>query len=265
MPPVYINGQEVVKRYVGIQEVIAAYVGSQQVFSSLWLPLSLTALRAWYDLSDLSTMFQDSAGTIPVTAHGQPVGKILDKSGNGYHASQPSNNSRPLYKTDGTYHRLWFDGVDDFLVTASNIGISAPPLSSFSGVLAADVTKNQCCWSNGRYIDGINISKQRFTTVGALDYYQTTPTLLSGSKYVFSKVFDTGFDCKFRTNGANEELVFGVADTGSAQDVLIIGAYSGGYYFYGDLFSLIICAAQCSVAEIAAAEQFVAAKTGVFF
>lgn len=35
---------------------------------------------AWYDPSDLSTMFQDSAGTTPVTADGQPVGLILDKS-----------------------------------------------------------------------------------------------------------------------------------------------------------------------------------------
>ena len=33
-----------------------------------------------YDPNDLSTMFQDAAGTIPVTAVGQPVGLILDKS-----------------------------------------------------------------------------------------------------------------------------------------------------------------------------------------
>ena len=31
----------------------------------------------WYDPSDMSTMFQDSAGTTPVTAAGQPVGLIL--------------------------------------------------------------------------------------------------------------------------------------------------------------------------------------------
>ena len=36
---------------------------------------------AWYDPSDLTTMFQDRAGTTPVTADGQTVGKILDKSG----------------------------------------------------------------------------------------------------------------------------------------------------------------------------------------
>lgn len=34
----------------------------------------------WYDPSDLSTMFQDSAGTQPVTTPGQPVGLLLDKS-----------------------------------------------------------------------------------------------------------------------------------------------------------------------------------------
>ncbi|WP_436913585.1 hypothetical protein [Acinetobacter schindleri] len=33
-----------------------------------------------YDPNDLTTMFQDSAGTIPVTGAGQPVGLMLDKS-----------------------------------------------------------------------------------------------------------------------------------------------------------------------------------------
>lgn len=37
---------------------------------------------AWYDPSDFLTMFQDSDGTVPVTAAGQPVGRILDKSKN---------------------------------------------------------------------------------------------------------------------------------------------------------------------------------------
>ena len=35
---------------------------------------------AWYDPSDLTTLFQDSAGTTPVTAAGQSVGLLLDKS-----------------------------------------------------------------------------------------------------------------------------------------------------------------------------------------
>ena len=35
---------------------------------------------AWFDPSDLSTLYQDAAGTVPVTAVGQPVGLVLDKS-----------------------------------------------------------------------------------------------------------------------------------------------------------------------------------------
>lgn len=34
----------------------------------------------WYDPSDLTTLYQDAAGTIPVTAVEQPVGLMLDKS-----------------------------------------------------------------------------------------------------------------------------------------------------------------------------------------
>ena len=35
---------------------------------------------AWLDASDMSTMYQDAAGTTPVTAMEQPVGLWLDKS-----------------------------------------------------------------------------------------------------------------------------------------------------------------------------------------
>ena len=50
---------------------------------TLFSPSSLFANNeqgAWYDPSDLTTLFQDSAGTTPVTAVEQPVGLMLDKS-----------------------------------------------------------------------------------------------------------------------------------------------------------------------------------------
>lgn len=50
----------------------------------------------WYDPNDLSTMFQDAAGTIPVTAAEQPVGLMKDKSGRNNHASQTVSASRPI-------------------------------------------------------------------------------------------------------------------------------------------------------------------------
>ena len=51
---------------------------------------------AYFDAQDLSTMFQDAAGTVPVTAMEQPVGKWLDKSGKGNHATQSVTASRPV-------------------------------------------------------------------------------------------------------------------------------------------------------------------------
>ncbi len=50
---------------------------------------------AWYDPSDLTTLFQDSAGTTPVTAVEQPVGLMKDKSGRGNHAFQATAGNRP--------------------------------------------------------------------------------------------------------------------------------------------------------------------------
>lgn len=50
---------------------------------------------AWYDPSDSSTVWQDSAGTTPAGV-GDPVGRIDDKSGNGNHATQTTSSARPV-------------------------------------------------------------------------------------------------------------------------------------------------------------------------
>jgi len=52
-------------------------------FGGGFSPLSLFAggaEGAWFDPSDLTTLFQDAAGTTPVTTSGQPVGLMFDKS-----------------------------------------------------------------------------------------------------------------------------------------------------------------------------------------
>ena len=86
-------------------------------------PLSLFAASEpgfWYDPSDLSTLFQDAAGTTPVTAAGQSVGLVLDKSGRGNHATQSTSLSRPTYQVDSNGRGyLNFDGSDDSLVTGT--------------------------------------------------------------------------------------------------------------------------------------------------
>lgn len=98
---------------------------------------------AWYDPSDLSTLYQDSAGTTTVTADGDPVGRMEDKSGNGNHATQSTSAARPVYRTDGTLHWLEFDGVDDSLSFSNPLtGSSAHSVLSASsvGIIASSRT-----------------------------------------------------------------------------------------------------------------------------
>ena len=62
---------------------LSASLRGQLLTSGRFNPLSIFAASepGWvYDNSDMSTLFQDSAGTTPVTAVGQPVGLQLDKS-----------------------------------------------------------------------------------------------------------------------------------------------------------------------------------------
>ena len=86
---------------------------------------------AWFDPEDLSTMFQDAAGTTPVTALEQPVGRWLDKSGNGNHATQLITAARPtlsarynlLTKTedfaDAAWNRMNVSAVSNYALSPS--------------------------------------------------------------------------------------------------------------------------------------------------
>ena len=88
---------------------------------------------AWFDPSDLSTLFQDIAGTLPVTSDGDPVALMLDKSGNGNHATQPIVAARPTWRSDGNLAWLEFDGVDDRMSVAG-VTLTNPELSLCSGL-----------------------------------------------------------------------------------------------------------------------------------
>lgn len=110
------------ENYLGQKSAVSIPAPSPSVFSPLSL-FSSGAQGMWYDPSDFSTMFQDWQGTTPVTATGQPVGKILDKSGNNNHLYQGTAGSRPLLQQDGSgKYYLDFDGTNDYMFTGENSG-----------------------------------------------------------------------------------------------------------------------------------------------
>ena len=110
-----------------------------------WLPTQLFALGevgAWYDPSDFSSMYQDSAGTTPVTAVEQPVGKILDKSGRGNHASQATSAARPTLSARVnllTYSEVFSNAVwTKTRILAFGSGSVADATTAPDGTLTAD-------------------------------------------------------------------------------------------------------------------------------
>ena len=68
---------------------------------------------AYYTPWDKSTLFQDAAGTIPVVNDGDPVGLMLDISGNGHHAVQSVSSRRSVYDESTGVGRIIPDRVDD--------------------------------------------------------------------------------------------------------------------------------------------------------
>lgn len=100
------------------------------------------ALYAWWDFSDLTTLFQDSALTTPVASNNDPIGGVADKSGNTRTQVQGTAGNRPLWKdTQFGAGAALFDKVNDSLTyTAEAIGANKeifilfhPTRTSFPG------------------------------------------------------------------------------------------------------------------------------------
>lgn len=90
---------------------------------------------AWYDPSDQTTLFSTHDSTTPGVAVGNPVGKILDKSGRGNHATQSTLAARPVLQVDENgLPYLLFDGIDDCLFTSSINFASTDKMTVWAGV-----------------------------------------------------------------------------------------------------------------------------------
>jgi hypothetical protein len=95
---------------------------------------------AWFDPGDIASLFQDTAGTLPVTTPGQSVALMRDKSGRGHNATQSTAGYRPTWQIDPYgYGYLLFDGVNDYMVT-NNINLTGTSKVTASVGLLVDTT-----------------------------------------------------------------------------------------------------------------------------
>ena len=107
------------KLYLGSTPINKAYLGAGVLFSGGFSPASLFAggtEGAWFDPSDIDTLFQVSDGTTPVTVATNPIGYFGNKSGNDIHATQATVARRLIYQTSPKNHLLLFTDIKKALV-----------------------------------------------------------------------------------------------------------------------------------------------------
>ena len=285
------------KLYLGSTAINKAYLGAGILFSGDFSPASLSALfaggqqglwlevvqsgefspaslfaggtdGAWFDPSDLSTLFQDSAGTTPVTASGQPVGKMLDKSGNGNHATQAIAAARPIYTEGSGLAWLAFDGVDD----AMEIQNAA---FSFTGDQSVWVAAKHDTGTGGYiYLMGGNDKGYLFVTKGSTRKMSflpinsaaraTSTSVIGTSPIVFGGAWDrsSGY-ISLRENGV-EYTASGTPEDVTAPVVTLLGAGNpNGANWDGNIYGVVIVNNLTTASETGEVEAYLATKSGV--
>jgi hypothetical protein len=237
----------------------------------------------WYDPSDFSTLFQDDAGTTPVTAVGQAVGRILDKSGRGNHATQSTPGARPLLQQEaGGQYYLAFDGTDDQMSTASINPGSIDKMQLFFGALTAS-TANQGVMQFGSFAGSMNAllltgasppirSSVEGNSGNVSQMRISGPT--TSTRMVVTQTYDIAGatmadESQIRLNGtlpSQTQQGTGPAGGGNfGSQVLTLGTLISTFFLHGRLYSLVArFGAPLTAAEIAQTEAWVNGKTGAY-
>ena len=249
-----------------------------------FLPTDLFAAGeqgVYFDPSDITTLFQNSAGTVPVTAAGQPVGKILDKSGRGNHAIQATAGKRPIWQVDQYgYGYLEFDGVDDFMATSAinltgtarvtaSVGLLVDPAKATAGT--AICTGGDPNATNGTFLIGApsSTADHSFYLRGTTTIKATMPNAVVGDD-ILTGVFDIGqatreLELIPRLSGAVSTSITWTgtnAGTGNfGNQPLYIGSLGGtGTFFQGHIYGIVVRGATSTSTQITNTEDWINRK-----
>jgi len=226
----------------------------------------------WYAPRDFSTMFQDVGGTIPVTATGQRVRKILDKSGRGNHASD-ANGLTLQIDSDGFYY-LDSSGSTGLVSSAFAMGsdklflaVKVRPLSSSANMIvefSAIADSNAGTFNFFRSGDAFYTSVNGSVAISSVFTAQRSlaETVVYTSNYDLAGTTKATEFLEPTTNGL-PGLFFGVSgatDSGGGN----FGTYSlyvarrgaSSLPFVGRIYELIVRGASTSAKDVATVSSY---------
>lgn len=235
----------------------------------------------WYDPSDLSTLFQDDAGTTPVTTDGQDVALMLDKSGRGNHATQTVAAKRPVYRAAGGLSWLEFS-VDNTMQTPT-ITPGADKLQAFVGLyktnstaeIVLEASPNSASNTGSFYLVAGEQGGSKYdflsggtggasagTRIAKITAASTYPETL-----VLSATSDIATDTTtIRKNGVNGTGSSGDLGTGNflAHSINIGSRLQITTFLNGRMYGIVVrFGSNLSAGEISDTEAYIAGKTGV--
>lgn len=239
----------------------------------LWTPHQLFASGergVWIDPSDFSTMWQNSAGTNPVTATGQSVGLIHDKSGNGIHFLQATSGNKPTLQQDGSgnYYLQFTAANSTYLQAAAGAGdvnglySDTLSISVVTGFKLDSASGNQAIiarswygsyggrwWQNARSGGNMETGSQFSTGIVAANSFSSTAITVCSSDIVRPASSGTGTNTT-RVNASQVATASASDAAGSAHGnlLVLIGAYNAanntgpqsGFYLDGRIYGLIV-------------------------
>lgn len=259
------------------QARVAYYCG--QTYAALEADAIAAATAAgcvlYYVKPDLSNVWQDSAATTPVTAVGQSVSRIAAVVG-AIAASQATIAAAPLLtRTPGGYYAMQFDGVDDFLQTASQYWASGDNVTVIASGIPAETATNRVFIHSGtsgsvpRYpylaVNASDVATAVWRDDAGTGVAQCDGTLVLSDRPVVLSGVKSGNDHSLFTQGVQEgSTVTATIGTTSFSRTRIGSATTTTGYFQGPI-SLVCLGKTMTATQRQAIERFAAFLAGAAY
>lgn len=220
----------------------------------------------------LGSMSQDTAGATPVTAASQPVGRILDRSGNTYHFIQATASSRPTYMLDGSSRpHLAFDAVDDWMISTSFDWLT----DAVTVVVAADIATSATQrvivkGGNTTAANGWSMIKSAANALNMTSAGTASAPAISGTGNAFGNAIYTCIAdistpvATARKSGVQLVTTAATQGTGAyATSGINLGSLGGGFPTGMSLYGMLLINRVLNAQELGWAEKWMARKNGV--
>jgi len=225
-------------------------------------------------LEDFSKLFQDTAGTVPVTSIGQPVGKVLDASGNGNY-----------FTFTGVTIERDVEGCH-YLALSSSTGVTPSIDLSTTNKVTYFLSHRK---ESASLLIPLEFGPNSVSTAGSFGYFLNLtgnndssvlhgvsgaeyPNISAGASPVFNVVSvridlsaaSMALRHRIKINGSAMSLNAAGSDPGGgsfSDQVLNIGARAGGgYEFSGRLYGLIVRGADTSDTDTQLTDDWLLAR-----